>query len=96
MTGVEHVHAVGGGRVPPARWREAFPQGRAIEVDELSRMLQSHDLSHAVIWIDGADPAWPDHVAAFLARQPTLHLVLTSGMPDEQQGLQAIQTLDKS
>jgi DNA-binding NarL/FixJ family response regulator len=42
--------------------------------------------------VDGHDPAWQELAAATLAVQAGVKLILTSGTPDMQQGLAAIQT----
>jgi DNA-binding NarL/FixJ family response regulator len=91
MSSVAHFHLVREGGSPPARWREAFPQGQAITRTELGRLTRSHSLAHAIIWLDGHDSDWQDHVATTLAAQPDAKLVLTSGTPDEGQGLAAVQ-----
>jgi DNA-binding NarL/FixJ family response regulator len=91
MSSVAHFHLVREGGSPPARWREAFPQGQAITRTELGRLTRSHSLAHAIIWLDGRDSDWRDHIATTLAAQPDAKLVLTSGTPDEGQGLAAVQ-----
>ena len=91
MSAVAHVHLVREGASPPARWFEAFPDGKAINQAELGRLTRSHSLAHTIIWLDGHDSAWPEHAAATLAAQPEAKVVLTSGTPDDAQGLAAIQ-----
>ena len=91
MSAVAHVHLVREGGSPPARWFEAFPDGKAINQVELGRLTRSHSLAHTILWLDGHDSAWPEHAAATLAAQPEAKVVLTSGTPDDAQGLAAIQ-----
>ena len=70
MSSVAHFHLVREGGTPPARWREAFRQGQANTRTEPGRLTRSHSLAHAIIWLDGHDDDWQDHVATTLAAQP--------------------------
>lgn len=76
----------------PGRWLQAFPEGRRLDEAGLHQRLRSHALAHGIVWLpaSGRDP-WADRMARLLTLQGDLRIVLLSGVPTEDEGLQAIQ-----
>ena len=87
-----HLYLRDTGESVPGRWGQAFPQGAELDTTALEQRLRSHSLAHAIVWTSatGALP-WMDRVQRLLALQAELKIVLLSGVPSEQEGLQAIQ-----
>lgn len=87
-----HLYLREAGESIPGRWREAFPEGKAILPAELASRLRSHDLAHVLLWIAvGGPTTWSSSVNHLLSLQPQLKIVLLSGVPNDEEGLLAIQ-----
>lgn len=87
-----HLYLRETGESIPGRWSEAFPTGLAMARDELERRLRSHATAHTLVWLatTGRHP-WPENVSRLLQLQPELRMVLLSGVPNDDEGLLAIQ-----
>lgn len=71
---------------PSRRWMSAFPSGRCCDLDAVRRESTSRD----VIWLSAAIRGWHDALIELLKADPSRRVVVLSGAPQAQEGLQAI------
>lgn len=79
-------HLAEGSPPPPARWLQAFPDGRSWRWDELPASLGTGD----IVWLDARDPDWRSRVARLVSLRPGCAVVVLSGVPDDEEGLAAL------
>lgn len=72
---------------PPERWRQAFADGHGCHWDTLQQVVAAGD----TVWLAVTHADWLDKVAALLRWQAGCRLVVLSLMPDDAEGLRAIQ-----
>ncbi|MEN9316886.1 MAG: hypothetical protein RIS35_3279 [Pseudomonadota bacterium] len=80
-------HSAAGAGSPPARWREAFPDGRCWRWEERPIRLGMGD----IVWLDVRAPEWRSRVADLASSRPGCAVVVLSGVPDDDEGLAALQ-----
>ena len=74
----------------PARWREAFADGRALNLAELLVELPAQAVTQSMVWLSADDAQWADALQQVMQCQPGARVVLLSGAPEPQQGLLAL------
>ena len=74
----------------PQRWREAFATGEALDVSALIARLKGQPAQQSMVWLMAGNAQWPDVLQQVLQAQPGARIVLLSGAPDPQEGLQAL------
>jgi two-component system nitrate/nitrite response regulator NarL len=70
---------------PPLRWLDAFNDGQAANWGQV-QAAKAGD----VVWVSVGYPTWADAVARLLAAKPRVRVVVLSPVPDQAEGLQAI------
>lgn len=73
-------------RAPSERWLLAFPQGRWSNWATLQTTVRAGDS----VWVPATTPDWLDKIAALVRLQPQCHVVAVSSVPDDVEGLHAI------
>ena len=73
----------------PQRWREAFARGEALDALALMARLKGQPAQQCMVWLMAGNAQWPDLLQQVLQAQPGARIVLLSGAPDPQEGLQA-------
>ncbi|MEY4757632.1 MAG: hypothetical protein RJA34_2530 [Pseudomonadota bacterium] len=86
----EHLFLVTPASAAPARWSEAFAQGRALEAQALLDWVRSHDVSHALVWLSTVDAQWLTHLKAIIKLQADAKVLVVSNVPDPREGLLAL------
>ena len=74
----------------PARWREAFPDGQPLSAANLLARLRVQTPEQSIVWLSADDAQWADALQQVLQSRPGARVVLLSGAPEPQQGLQAV------
>jgi two-component system, NarL family, nitrate/nitrite response regulator NarL len=74
----------------PQRWRQAFATGEALDAPALLTRLQGQPAQQCMVWLTAGNAQWPDILRQVLQAQPGARIVLLSGAPDPQEGLQAL------
>ncbi len=74
----------------PQRWREAFARGEALDALALMARLKGQPAQQCMVWLMAGNAQWPDLLQQVLQAQPGARIVLLSGAPDPQEGLQAL------
>ncbi len=77
-------------RPEPLRWRETFPQGLALDAERLMQTLQGGNPLQRMVWLSTQDVQWHAHLAQLLKAQSGERVVLLSSVPDEREGLRAL------
>ncbi|MFZ2738777.1 MAG: LuxR C-terminal-related transcriptional regulator [Burkholderiaceae bacterium] len=77
-------------RSEPLRWRETFPQGLALDAERLLQTLQGGNPLQRMVWLSTQDVQWHAHLAQLLKAQSAERVVLLSSVPDEREGLRAL------
>lgn len=72
--------------LPPDRWRTAFSKGQWGDWSRVSASLKAGDL----VWLSVGYPLWLDVLAQLLRLQPGVRVVVLSSVPDQTEGLRAI------
>lgn len=72
---------------PTARWREAFPDGAAMDLDSLVAGARPAD----AIWLATAHPQWQDLLAKLTRSLPGCPLVVLSFAPDAGEAMLALE-----
>jgi len=78
---------------PSDRWWMAFPQGvRFGKADRsaLVEALQKADAAPAAVWLSTEYSDWPELLRTVLAQAPAARVVVVSGVPEDREGLRAI------
>jgi len=78
---------------PSDRWWKAFPQGArfgAADRPALVEALQKADATPAAVWLSTEYSDWPELLRMVLARAPAARVVVVSGVPEDREGLRAI------
>lgn len=78
---------------PSDRWWMAFPQGaRFGKADRpaLVNALQKADAAPAAVWLSTEYSDWPELLRTVLAQAPSARVVVVSGVPEDREGLRAI------
>lgn len=73
--------------IPPERWVQAFPEGVWCPPTRLIATLKAGD----VIWVPTVLTGWEAYVRDLLTRQPGSQVVVASPIPEDAEGLRAIQ-----
>lgn len=68
------------------RWQQAFPDGQARHWVQLQQTLAAGDTVWVPVMLDG----WRLKVAALLQSQPDCRVVVLSSIPDQDEGLRAL------
>lgn len=71
-------------------WREAFPGGLLVDMPSLTKRMAAYDAAPGIAWISTADARWPELVRMTRSVAPQLRVVLLSGVPDDEECLQAL------
>lgn len=74
----------------PARWREAFPSGRALTEAALLDRLGSAESGVRLVWLSADDAGWQDRLARLRQAYPQERILVVSNVPEDEQGLVAI------
>ena len=74
----------------PARWREAFPDGKVQPMGDLLSRLRVQPATASLVWLSSAEAQWQDHLRQILQAKPDARVLLLSNAPDEREGLLAI------
>lgn len=78
---------------PSDRWWMAFPQGACFgKADRaaLVEALQKAGATPAAAWLSTEYSDWPELLRTVLAQVPAARVVVVSGVPDDSEGLRAI------
>lgn len=86
----QHYFCLGPACVEPARWREAFPAGQALDGAGLTALLATEPEADRVVWLSAADVEWPARLQQLLRARPSERVVLLSSTPDESEELRAL------
>ena len=86
----QHLFLAGAAALVPQRWREAFASGRALDAPALLARLRAQAATQSMVWLSADDAQWPAALQQVLQCQPAARVVLLSGAPEPQQGLQAL------
>jgi DNA-binding NarL/FixJ family response regulator len=89
MSAMQYFVMPVGGAVPQ-RWREAFPDGQEISAAALPQRLKDETPSSCLLWLASVDALWPVHLRQIQKTLPGARVVLLSGMPDADEGLNAL------
>jgi DNA-binding NarL/FixJ family response regulator len=73
--------------IPPERWVQAFPAGMWCPPAKLTATLQAG----AVVWVPTVLSRWEERVRTLLAQHPGTQVVVASPVPEDSEGLRAIQ-----
>ncbi len=87
---MQHYFLTDASATVPARWREAFAEGRALDLAELLKNLRGQDATQSMVWLNADDALWSDALQQVLQSQSGARVVLLSGAPEPQQGLLAL------
>lgn len=87
---VEHYFLRSPSASVPDRWREAFANGQAFDATALQARLRGRAPTQCMVWLSSADAQWPDHLGQILQTQPGAQVVLLSGAPEPEEGLNAL------
>lgn len=71
---------------PSRRWVSAFPTGRCCDLG----IIRSQSTTRDLIWLSTAVRGWYPALADLLKENPSRRVVVLSGAPQAQEGLQAI------
>ncbi|MBI1906753.1 MAG: response regulator transcription factor [Rhodocyclales bacterium] len=71
---------------PSRRWLSAFPSGHCCAIEALPRESSGRD----VIWLSTSVRGWHALLVELLKTEPARRIVVLSGAPQPQEGLQAI------
>lgn len=71
---------------PSRRWMSAFPSGRCCDLDAVRKESTPRD----VVWLSTAMRGWQEALIDLLKAEPGRRVVVLSGAPQAQEGLQAI------
>ena len=74
------------GMAPPERWLQAFPGGQWSNWATLQTAVGAGDTA----WVPVTYPDWAARVADLLQRQPACRVVVVSGVPQDAEGLRAL------
>lgn len=74
----------------PGRWAEAFADGRGVAAAELAQGLGGASASEnrPLLWLGTGMPDWPAQVRAHAS---AARVIVLSGAPDKEEGLQAME-----
>lgn len=72
--------------VPSERWLLAFPDGQWSNWSTLQSTVRPGD----VVWVPVNHSDWKDKVGDLLKREPKCHVVVTSSVPYDAEGLRAL------
>lgn len=86
----EHLFLASSPATVPARWREAFPEGRVLDAGSLLSKLGGQHSAQSLVWLSSADAQWTHYLHQILQLRPGTGVVLLSNRPDEQEGLHAL------
>lgn len=78
---------------PSDRWWMAFPEGACFGKADRSALveaLQKAGETPAAAWLSTEYSDWPELLRAVLAQAPAARVVVVSGVPDDREGLRAI------
>lgn len=73
--------------LPPERWIQAFPEGRWSGWSGLLAALGPDD----GVWVSAERPGWEQRVGDVWQRQPGARVIVVSAVPQEAEGLRALQ-----
>lgn len=73
--------------IPPERWVQAFPEGVWCAPARLTASLQVGD----VVWVPTLLTGWEAYVQNLLRQQPGIQVIVASPVPQDTEGLRAIQ-----
>lgn len=79
--------------LPSDRWRIAFPQGACFgraDRPALVEALKKADAVPVTVWLSTEYPDWPELLRTVRAQVPAARVVVVSGVPDDREGLRAI------
>jgi DNA-binding NarL/FixJ family response regulator len=85
-----HYYLSGPAFPAPARWREAFPAGLALDGPALIARLNDRAEAERLVWLSTADVQWQAHLLQVLQVRPAERVVLLSSAPNDREGLRAI------
>lgn len=86
----EHFFLTSSSAPVPDRWREAFPDGQALEASALQSRLHGRAPTQWMVWLSSTDAQWPVYLHQILQAQPGARALLLSSMPDPLEGLGAL------
>ncbi|MBL7089347.1 response regulator transcription factor [Acidovorax sp.] len=78
---------------PSDRWCTAFPFGiffGKADRPALMEVLRKADGAPTIAWLSTEYSDWPELLRAVLVQAPSTRVVVVSGMPDDREGLRAI------
>lgn len=87
---LHHLFLHSPGTIVPARWREAFPDGQALDEPALLAQLARPAPQGRLVWLSATDLTWSNHLRRILQTAPDERVVLLSNEPQDPQGLHAI------
>ena len=87
---MQHFFLIAATAPVPARWREAFPDGQPLNAANLLARLRVQTPEQSIVWLSADDAQWADALQQVLQSRPGARVVLLSGAPEPQQGLQAV------
>lgn len=90
MNTTQHLYLHSPPHPVPARWLDAFPDGRVLDPAAMSGWLHGHSVVFDVLWLSTDDAQWPAHLQQILQAEPQARVVLLSNVPTPQEGLAAI------
>jgi len=86
----QHFFLASASAAVPDRWREAFPEGQALNAAARQSRLLARLPAPCMVWLCSADAQWPVYLRQILQAQPGARVVLLSGMPEALEGLNAL------
>lgn len=75
---------------PSPRWVEAFPHGRVLDMASSLETVRRLPLAPCLVWLSSVDPHWMAYIQALQKVQPGVPVVLLSSVPQEAEGLAAL------
>ena len=87
----QHLFLSSTARAPSPRWQEAFAQGQAVAPAALPQRLQGLKPAQCIVWLSSEDAEWKQMLSLTLQTLAGARVVLLSGTPEPQEGLQALE-----
>ena len=87
---LEQLFLTNADEAAPQRWSEAFPAGLTLTLEQVLARLASQGTQPRLIWLSSSEARWIERLREVLRLQPGARVVLLSAMPEEREGLSAL------
>ena len=87
---IEQLFLADAGGAAPQRWCEAFPCGLTLTLAQVLERVARLSTEPRLIWMSSAEARWIERLREILRLQPGARVVVLSPMPEEREGLSAL------